>query len=341
MNSGFFILMNKFNWQNIGKEHEVRRKYTIFFLCLLFSLIAWLSIKLSKESAATFRVDVIINNIPENVIIVAPSDSVIFVNLQTTGLKLLTSRLFGSQRAMDVEFNMLQRRSLSDNNQYFLTASQAEMRFALLNDLPRSAFRIEPDTIFFSASEAFRKKVPVLLDAQLQFVPGFNKYRNHQLTPDSVLVSGPIQFRDSVEYVFTETLSRQGVYQEINTNLGLVNKLRNFGVKLSENKVNAHVPVEEFTEATTELQVKIDCKESGPDGKSEEIILLPNKVSVHYLVALRDDKGIDPSAFSVFVNCPDTIPENNNRLRVEVREKPQLVEILRIRPSEVEFIVIK
>jgi hypothetical protein len=333
--------MNNFNWQNFGKEPEARRKYTIFFLCLLFSLIAWLSIKLSRESAATFRVDVIITNIPENVIIVAPSDSVIFVNLQTTGLKLLTSRLFGSQRAMDVEFNMLQRKSQPDNNQYFLTASQAEMRFALLNELPRVAFRIEPDTIFFSTSEAFRKKVPVLLDAQLQFVPGFNKYRNHQITPDSVLVSGPLQFRDSVDFVFTETLSRQGVYQDISTNLGLINRLREYGVKLSENKVNAHIPVEEFTEATTELQVKIDCKENEPDGKSEEIILLPDKVSVHYLVALRDDKGIDPSAFSVFVNCHDTITENSNRLRVEVREKPQLIEILRIRPAEVEFIVIK
>jgi hypothetical protein len=333
-------IMN-FKWSDLRTKTESRRKLSIFILCLLFSFVAWLSIKLSRESALIFPVEIQITNIPDNAIIVDPSDTVMLVTMQSTGLRFLTSRFFSSKRTLNTDFNLLQRRSHNNQVFYFLTSTQAEIRFAVLNDIPRTSIRVEPDTLFFTVQEAFQKKVPVIINSQIQYTPGFNIYNEPVITPDSVFVSGPMQYKDSVEFVITEPFVRQGVFQPIRVNLGLINNYHDRGVVLSSNNVDVQIPVEEFTESTVELTLSLDCPETVLRENATRIILLPEKVTVHYLVALKDDKSIETSMFKAYVKCPDSIPENQNRLKPQIAEKPDLVEILRIRPAEIEFIILK
>ena len=98
--------------------------------------------------------------------------------------------------------------------------------------------------------------------------------------------------------------------------------------------------MEEFTETMVSLPVTVDCS-GNSQVNPEDLLLFPDHVDVHYLVALKDDSAITPDMFSAFVNCPDTLNTGRFRLSVEIREKPALVDILRIRPAEVEYIWIK
>jgi hypothetical protein len=330
--------MAKINWREISSKKLNRNKINLILVCIFLSSVSWLFIKLSRESAAIVPIEIIISNIPDNIIFTSQADSVIMVSMQSTGLKLLAARLFGNYDILEADFNSLQRKYQNDQMVFYLSRSQAEMRFAMLSELPRTAFRVQSDTIFFPAVEAFRKKVPVIPSYDLQFVSGFNIYRNPVVIPDSIDITGPFELRDSIEYIVTEMIAKQAVYQSINRQVKLVNPFEDQEIYLSQKTVEVQITVEEYTEATVELSLRMDCPENR---SSTPVILLPDRVTVHYLVALRDDKAIDESMFKAFVPCPDSVATGTYRLRTEIREKPALVRIIRTRPAEIEFITIQ
>ncbi len=327
-------------WQNISNKPETRRKAFIFLLCLIFSFISWLFIKLSRESAALVPVKIEVVNTPPDVIITGQSDSIFVVNVQTTGVKLLSSGLLRRIESFETDFSALQQIRRNNNTVYFFTAPQAQTRFSVISDIPRSALSVHPDTIFFNTINAFSKRVPVKLDKDLQLRQGFRVYDIPTLSPDSVTVFGPKTLSDSINYISTEKLTGISVDKNINQSVKLKNLWKSQQVSFSDYETEVFIPVEEFTEATARLPVRVDCSEKSTVNP-DDLLLFPDQVDVHYLVALKDDSAITPDMFSAFVNCPDTLHAGRFRLTVEVREKPALVDILRIRPSEVEYIWIQ
>ena len=327
-------------WHRIENSPQTRRKAYIFLLCLAFSFMSWLFIKLSKESASIIPVSIELINIPPELVVTGQSDSTFVVNVQTTGVKLLSSRFLRRVSKIESDFNTLQQIRRNGSQLYFLTSSQAETRFSVLSDIPRSALTVHPDTIFFHTIGAFSKKVPVRLVKDLDMQTGFKIYDIPSLTPDSIVVSGPANMTDTISFVKTNPLRATGVSQDITRKISLENPWKNEQVTFSHNEVEIFVPVDEFTEATVDLALEIDCDPNG-EINPEELMLFPDRVNVYYLVALRDVNSITPDMFRAYVNCPDTLPPDAYRLEVEIRESPSLVDILRIRPSEVEYILIK
>ncbi len=327
-------------WHNIENSPQMRRKVYIFLLCLAFSFMSWLFIKLSRESAAIIPVSIELINIPPELIVTGQSDSTFIVNVQSTGAKLLSSRFLRRVSKIESDFNTLQQIRRDGNQMYFLTSSQAETRFSVLSEIPRSALTVHPDTIFFLTIQAFSKKVPVRLVKDLDMQTGFKIYDIPALSPDSIVVSGPIYMADSVSFVQTNPLRATDVYKDITQKIDLENPWKNNRVNFSLNEVEVFLPVEEYTEASVELAVEIDCQPN-VNIAPEDLMLFPNRVIVYYLVALRDVNTITPDMFSAFVSCPDTLTPGRFRLDVEIRESPSLVDIIRIRPAEVEYILIK
>ena len=334
--------MIKWPWIKDAKDPEARGRAITFLLCLLFSFIAWLSIKLSKETLAIIPLEVRITNIPETVIFSTPTDTTFTVSIETTGIRLLSNQSFRRGTRLETDFNMLQRSRGDDSSILFITANQAEARFSMLSDLPRNALSVHPDTIFFSTTEAFRKKVPVIIRKDIEFQPGFKTYGVPTVSPDSVHVTGPLWLIDSVNYIHTAVFTKSNVDNNIDETVPLVNHLVRDQLVLSENTVELFIPVEEFTEETVELPLRIDCPEISEDEQLHgRLLLFPDRINVSYLVALKDIKTISPEMFTAVVACPDTLAMTSTRLNVTVSNMPPRTEIIRIRPQEVEFLWIK
>jgi hypothetical protein len=327
-------------WHSIENSPQTRRKVYIFLLCLAFSFLSWLFIKLSRESAAIIPVNIELVNIPSDLIVSGQSDSTFVVNVQTTGAKLLSSRFLRRVSRIESDFNTLQQLRRDGIQMFYITSSQAETRFSVMSDIPRSALTVHPDTIFFHTIQAFSKKVPVRLVKDLELQTGFKIYDIPTLTPDSIVVSGPVNMADSVSFVETTPLTATGVHQNITRKIDLENSWKNRQVTFSDNQVEVFLPVEEFTEATVDLPVEIDCS-TASEINAEDLMIFPDRVNVFYLVALRDVNAITADMFSAHVICPDTLSPGRFRLEVEIRESPSLVDIIRIRPAEVEYILIQ
>lgn len=327
-------------WHSIENSPQTRRKASVFLLCLAFSFLSWLFIKLSRESAATIPVSIELVNIPPDLIVTGQSDSTFIINAKSTGAKLLSSRFLRKISKIESDFNALQQIRREGIQMYYLTSSQAEIRFSVMSDIPRSSLTVHPDTIFFNTIQAFSKKVPVRLIKDIELQTGFKVYDIPTLTPDSIVVSGPANLADSVSFIRTNVLKASGVHQNITRKVSLENPWENWQVKFSENTVEVFLPVEEYTEATVDLAVEIDCS-TNIEINADDLMLFPDRVNVFYLVALRDVNAITADMFSAHVICPDTLSPGRFRLEVEIRESPSLVDIIRIRPAEVEYILIK
>lgn len=253
---------------------------------------------------------------------------------------MLSSRNRGKQ-GLEVDFTTLQRLRGSEEDIYFYTASQAETKYSLLYEIPRANVNAHPDTVFFSATKAFRKRVPVVAQLAIDYRPGFMLYNFPILSPDSVYISGPEALKDSVNFINTEMIKANRVDKNLEMVASLVNPLPDNLIKISRTQVEVQVPVEEFTEATVELPLEINCPEIDRHFPESKILLFPENVDIHYLVALKDIKTITPDMFKITVQCPDTTAQGKSRLPILVTEHPGLVDIIRARPPDVEYVWIK
>jgi len=330
--------MNLKRWTNPVKNPETKSKTFIFVLCLVFSFLAWLSIKLSKETTTTIPVKLQVTNLPDSLIFTQQTDSVFAISLQTTGIRAFANPGFRRNIIIDVDFGSLQRPRGENSNFFFYTATQAELKYSLQNEIPAGNVNAHPDTIYFSASKAFKKNVPVVVDNNIRFRPGFRQYNFPVVSPDSVYIRGPETLKDSVNFIRTATITANEADKNIQTQVELINPFNNRNVTLSESTVEVTVQVEEFTESTVELPITLNCPQINENYPGNKILLFPEKVTVHYLVALKDIATINSSMFKVAVTCPDTLQQENARLPIELNEYPGLVEIIRIRPSEAEYV---
>ncbi len=330
--------MNFSKWTDPARNPETKSKTLIFILCLVFSFLAWLSIKLSRETINTIPVTLQITNLPDSLIFTQQTDAVIAISLQTSGFRFFSNPVFGKNNAIEIDFELLQKPRNQSSNVFFYTATQAELKYSLQNEIPVSNITAQPDTVFFSAIKAFKKKVPVVVDRNIRFRPGFRQYNFPVISPDSVYITGPEFLKDSVNFIKTTTISADNADKNINIKAGLINPFSEKNVSISESEVNVNMQIEEFTEATVELPISLECNQTSQKYSDTKIMLFPDKVTVYYLVALKDISTVNPSMFKVKVFCPDTLQQQVTRLPIEINEYPGLVEIIRLRPSEVEYV---
>lgn len=317
-----------------------RKKIYIFLLCLLFSFISWLFTKLSGETNTSLPVEIEIINTPREVIFVSQSDSVFFIDTRATGLKILNHRLTKNIKNLTIDFYALQRMIRNEQSLYYYTANQMEMRFSMISNFSRAALKAKPDTIFFHAREALSKKVPVKLNTEITFRQGFNAYGKPSLQPDSVTIYAPEKVTDTISFIETTAVKAENLSNDLHENV----KFRSFptmsGISLSHESVSVTLHVEEYTESMLELPLSFNrCTDL--DTTKTEILLFPDKVAVYYLVALKDANRLNPSMLEVSVVCPEESLDVLNRLSTEIIKKPEWIEILRVKPPEVEFVLIE
>jgi len=334
----------QFLFRPFSKIHNVssssRKKIYIFLLCLLFSFISWLFTKLSGETNTTLPVEIAVINTPREVIFVQRSDSVFFIESRATGLKILNHRFTRNIKDLNIDFYALQRMKRNEQSLYYYTANQMEMRFSMISNFSRNALRAKPDTIFFLAHEASSKKIPVKLNNEITFRPGFGLYDKPLLQPDSITIYAPENITDTIHFIETQPLKVENLSKDLHKSLNIKSFPAQSGINLSHEKVNITLRVEEYTESMLELPLSISrC--SDLDTTKTEILLFPEKVAVYYLIALKDANRLNPSMLEVSVECPETSLVDINRLSAEVIQKPEWIEILRVKPSEVEFVLIE
>ena len=100
--------------------------------------------------------------------------------------------------------------------------------------------------------------------------------------------------------------------------------------------VDVKIPVDEFTEMTVEVPVKLLNNRGFQDVK-----LLPEKVKVTLMAALSNYPKINRTSFDVNVNLDNWKERQYTQLPVHVSRFPDNSRLLRVEPQVIDFLIRK
>ncbi len=319
-------------------EAASKRKVYIFIVCLVCSAVFWLVSKLSQESQAVFHRPVSFYNLPEDKSVVMQSDSIVSFTLQSTGLRLIREQLFHPRDSLLLDAETAPR--INRNESTFRFLSDAMLIQAIENNTEGRVRIIEarPDTLLLELAPSVTRKLPVILNADISFERRFGLYGNITLEPDSITLKGPKKVMDEINYVETELLEARNLRRSTLEDLALKLPARTTSPEAEEQRITVSIPVEEFTEATKDLRVHMVCPEAYAQ---MNVRIFPGRVTVHYLVALRDYQAVSEEMFRAVVYCPQAMENTDGRLEVHLEKYPSFVEVLYHRPRHVEYIILE
>ncbi len=315
------------------KKGYKRRQVYIFAICFLISASIWLLIKLSNVYDAEIQYPIEYINIPEKKVIVNNVDSNMIIHLKTTGFKLLEYRYLNKPKPVKIDLTRLNKLNNTDKGNYFLLTSLLQYGIQQQLGVKNQLISIKPDTLFFNFENSYSKKVPVKLKMDIGFKKQYAVYDSITVIPDSIVVSGSYEILKDIEYVETEKKSISNLSSNTEIILRLKNSYPSNLINFKEKTVKVSIPVEKYTESVMEFPVNLVN-----DNNNSSIKIFPDKVSITYLVAMKDFKSINKDEFTVIA---DFSKRKNNSMKINLLRYPKKVKITKIDPDQIEYLLMK
>lgn len=256
--------------------------------------------------------------------------SQVMVEVRGTGFELLGEQWSLNGKPLKLDLNRAKESNL--NNTYYIPT--LELRTRLIRTLGDNLNLryISPDTLYFKTEIRFRKKIPVVADIQLDYESGYNQRSAPQLKPDSVWISGPSSFIDTIQFISSEKL----IFSQLKDTLNQELRLQRFqveGVRVEPRSVQLSVAVEKFTEK----ELKIKLKQINRFDK-RELKTFPNEITASFLVPLSKYEYLDTSVVKGIVEY--TVADvDKKKLDIQLIGTPPFAKLLKLETDKVEYII--
>ncbi|WP_411274922.1 YbbR-like domain-containing protein [Daejeonella sp.] len=305
-----------------------RRRISMFFICLGVAISAWLFFALSNSYVYQARTLVRFVNFPQNKAFHSLQSDTVKLQIEGTGWQLLFSKLRISPQSVDIDLKDL-------NKQTFVNLSD---QLGYINQQFSSTQKIvyvQPDTLYFDFSSRAIKKVPVELVGDLQFQKQYGISDSVKIKPAYVTITGPKNDLSKIRVWKTDSLNVNNINASISTRLPFKRpSMANINIYPSYAEIS--VPVEEFTEKTIEVSIKV-----GNNRNYRDINLLPEKVKITFMTALGNYSKIDRDYFEATVDLDKWTERSYKQLPVILTRFPAFCKLVRIEPQAIDFIIQK
>ena len=294
--------------------------------CICIAFVFWLLIKLSKpfESEKVFQ---IIYHVPESKTLVEAVPTSIKASIKGIGWDLI-SYYFKSNSSV-ISFTLEDRpRFLINSNLLFQKIAEQ----IATNGLELS--KINPDNILIELENKVEKKIPLVLQADLHFVPQYFLKDSSKLIPDSVLIAGPSTKIESINSWSTEYKEIKDLKTSCTLEIDL-EKTNDPQISLKPQKVKLELEVEQFTQKTLFLPILV---KNAPDSLN----IFPSKVKLNCTVGLSRYEQLSPSDFLVEVDLKNISPSTeNNTATIHLIKAPKYIKNVNFSPKAVEYFIIQ
>lgn len=331
MKSFFLELVEKLTRSS---DKVIRNKLYIFLICLGIAVFIWLMIKLSGEYYSNVSYPFRFTNIPAGKLMVENVDSTLSLKLKANGLQLFSIKYFKDHPTVNIDLNRVKlHRCRYKYGSYVLTSS---LKSYIINQLEIAdkIISVLPDSLFFVMENSEKKMSAVKTDLSISFKKQYYQYGDIVLTPDSVLISGLLSMIDTINFIKTKKIELSGLDKNVDIDIEIVKPLISKNIKYSTDKINVKIPVENYTESSIDLPI-IQVGDS-----IRKIKTFPAKVTITYMVALKDFDRVDKSMFLAGVDC-SKINAVNKILNVKLLRQADFVKVTEIFPENVEYIILK
>ena len=297
----------------------------VLITCIALSLFFWILVKLSKNYTTSKEVRFSYSLPTDKAFSAYPTQSY-EVDIQGTGWDLIYEYFSGNQVRLNYDLS----------NPENLVFNQMRLRNDIRKefssqDISLASFNY--DGFQIQLEERTEKKVPIDLVVSLSFAPQYHLRDSLLLLPDSVLLSGPQSFVDTIYNWPTELLKLDQLKQSVDREVSLIKPPPETQISLQSIKVA--VAVEQYTEKILEVGVEIVNTE-------DSLRVFPDKIELTCVVGLSKYNDLTADSFLLtadFAKAP--ISKIKNTIPLQLAYKPSFVESVFYRPKSVSFFIIE
>lgn len=305
-----------------------RRRVLSLLACLLLAIAAWLFMALNNKYVYTAKTVLIYKNFPQNRAFHPSQSDTVDLQVEGTGWQLLFARLRINPQSISVSLNKLSSRDfIVFSDQLYNVNKQLESTQKVIS--------VKPDTLYFDFTKRTVKKVPIRLIQKIEYVKQYGIASKIKLNPNQVTVTGPIEELIKIHEWLTDTLKLSKLQNSTTVRVAMQHSTHK-NVSIFPSTVEVKLPVDEFTEKTVEVPLKIKNNRN-----YNSIRLYPKKVKVTFLVALNYFQQVDESFITATVDADDWQNLHHSKLTVSLTEFPDYCKLVKIVPSKIDFVVEK
>ncbi len=305
------------------------KKVATFTVCLCVASLLWVVHALNVNYKYSLNVPVQFLNLPTNKLIVGDLPEKLQIDIKASGLKLLLISFRNNVNQLTIDFNSLKTNAKSQA--YSISNGNFNLKSVINFDV--EILKIRPDTLFFSLNKGNSKLVPVKANMVLNYSPGYSITSKPTVTPAYINVTGDSLALLQLDTIYTQALNLKDVHQNYSSTVAL--KKTTSTVNYTTKEVQVSFEVDRLTEATLKIPIQIQNKTT-----KETIKLMPEYVTIHYLVAMKEYDHIDANSFKATVNY-NHIKLKQKTLPVEISRIPSEVKVLKVEPSNISYLIYK
>jgi hypothetical protein len=310
---------------------EWKRRIMVFSFFLVISVIIWLLNALSKDYTTAIKYPIAYSRFPQDKVLISEVPDHLGLTVTGHGYALLSYKL--SNRPIPISFpvsGFTMNRMPEDTTKFYILTRYARDRVERQLSGELKLVEIFPDTLVFQFANEVDRWLPMEPVIEFGIGKGFTLIDEVEISPESIMVTGPDIYLDTMQSMRTEKL----VLGTLEKNYRGTLRIANYpGLNYQKSIVNCVIRIEKLTE----VQVRVPVQISGlPD--SLRMQTFPQQVTVKGMIGLSDYERVVPEAFRIEVNYDDVL-ENKNRLEVQMRTSPDELMSADFYPRYVEYLL--
>jgi YbbR domain-containing protein len=312
--------------EDIAKKDK--SKVLTFLVFLVISAVLWFLIKLTKEYTSQTSFFVTYTEVPVNKW-VSTSQQAVKLSFVADGFITLRHNLVRKQyRTITIPLNEVTYR-LEGGNTYSYSSQYVAERVADWLGVPTGSVTINDDKQFFNMEDLQSKELQVRVPLDVKTQRQYQVYGQPHATPSSITVYGPKNMLDTMRAVYTATLHAVNASEDIVQTLAV--DLYDGAVRSDVTAVEVLVDVEQYTEIDIEVPVKATDRRN--------LRFFPETVKVKCMVPIKEYASINGALFKVLADTAQ-LHQLQPLLDVKLVQVPENVQVLRIEPEQVEYLIV-
>ena len=260
-------------------------------------------------------------NPPESMVLLDGTLVEAKLKLSGVGFNLLTVPSFNRKKPLEINLEEDDKK-LNQEKVVMLLNRQIKNPNIIIEDIAFPPLKI-------NMAPRSNKKIPVELNAEIDYDKYFGPKDQVLLIPDSILISGPQSLIDNIISVETEKVIFSKLRNTIDTEIRII-EFPEF-VKSSTKTVKLQIPVESYTEKSIFVPIIVQ------GNNSNNFISSPSGIEISFLVGLSRYEMIEAEDFTatIFLTSESHKIEKNP---VIILSKPDDISIQFIKPAFVDVL---
>lgn len=306
------------------------KRVVVFLICMLIATVLWFLNALEKDYSTTISYPVRYVSPPNHQFLTNTPPEKLDLKVDAHGFTLLRHKLSFSYSPIILNLTNITRNLESNNGVYLVQGNTLIRRISgqISNEI--SLQQVNPDIIRIVLDSLKTKSVQVKADVYVDFKTQFNLKNPINVQPGKVMLTGPALIVDTVQFILTE----KHTFKELDKTIDRTLKLKHpESTTLVPAEVHLQIEVEKYTEKQIRIPVQFINK---PD--DVRIKLFPSEITINCRVGLSEFDNITDTDFRAVIDYT-TVNNNTSRLAVTIVDKPSFVEITRLTPESVEYLI--